>query len=255
MSKRNLFIILAISIFVATPALCQNGKDARRLFIEGNALYADEKFKEAIADYEKAIRTGFENGPLYYNLGNAYFKDGQLGMAVLNYLRAERLMPGDADLKSNLKYANSLVKTNVLSPDGKWYIRLFLGIADSFTLDGLTITTALLYLALAIGVLFAATMKGSRKILAYVNWSILALFIISLSLFGARYYKQFYLKEAVVVAQNTDCKFEPFIGATTFFTLTEGERVSVRASKKDWLKVRRPDGKQGWVKRSDIEFL
>ena len=83
----------------------------------------------------------------------------------------------------------------------------------------------------------------------------LILLIISLSLFSVQFYKTVVQKEAVAIVNTVDSKFEPLEDATTFFVLNEGESVTVIASKKGWLKIRRPDNKQGWVKESDIEFL
>ena len=93
-----------------------------------------------------------------------------------------------------------------------------------------------------------------RKHLFYVNIALFAAFIVAISLFAARYDREFYKTEAVIIAGETDCKFEPFIGATTFFTLSEGQSVAVLMSSKDWLKIKRPDGKQGWVKARNWSF-
>jgi SH3-like domain-containing protein len=59
----------------------------------------------------------------------------------------------------------------------------------------------------------------------------------------------------VVIARSSGAKFEPFDSATTFFTLNEGEVVSEVASREGWIKIKRIDGKQGWIKRSAVEFL
>ncbi|MBN3037782.1 MAG: SH3 domain-containing protein, partial [Candidatus Omnitrophica bacterium] len=60
---------------------------------------------------------------------------------------------------------------------------------------------------------------------------------------------------AVVVIEYSDCKFEPFDDATTHFTLYEGESVITGTQKGEWIKIKRLDGKQGWIKQRDIEFL
>ena len=107
----------------------------------------------------------------------------------------------------------------------------------------------------AVFVIFAVVMKRQRR--AFIFISVVLFFVTAfyVSLFAVKYHKELYRKEAVVVTRYADCKFEPFIGATNFFTLTEGETVEVADSDKEWVKVKRFDGKQGWIKRSDIEFL
>ena len=63
------------------------------LMAEANAQYERGEYGDAAQQYEALIASGYEDAALYYNLGNAYFKKGELGLAVLNYLRAEELSP------------------------------------------------------------------------------------------------------------------------------------------------------------------
>ena len=72
----------------------------------GNEAYREGDFEKAIAHYEQLITDGVRNGRVHYNLGNAYFKNEQLGPALLNYYRAEKLMPGDDDIRQNIEMAN-----------------------------------------------------------------------------------------------------------------------------------------------------
>lgn len=198
---------------------------------------------------------GFESGPLYYNLGNAYFKQGSLGKAILNYLRARRLIPRDVDLNSNLNYARSLIKGGAVIPRTKWFRRIFFNLADSFSLNRITLITVALYFIASIMVIFLIITKNSKKVLGYIAGLILALLFISTSLFCAQFCKTIIQKQAVVIARSSGAKFEPFDSATTFFTLNEGEVVSEVASRGGWIKIKRIDGKQGWIKTSAVEFL
>src|ERR1043166_4619942 len=86
---------LACSLLVALPALADEFKAA-------NALYDAGKFAEAAAAYE---RLEPKTAHVYYNLGNAWFRQDKLGLAILNYERARRLSPRDPDIQANLKFA------------------------------------------------------------------------------------------------------------------------------------------------------
>lgn len=64
-----------------------------------SAMYA-----EAAKQYEFLVNEeGIRNGHLYYTLGNSWFMAGDPGRAILNYRRAQELMPNNADLRHNLK--------------------------------------------------------------------------------------------------------------------------------------------------------
>jgi SH3-like domain-containing protein len=62
-------------------------------------------------------------------------------------------------------------------------------------------------------------------------------------------------KEAIIIAEKADAKFEPFDLATTHFTLYEGMEVAVVSPKDSWCKIERSDKKTGWVKTSDLEVF
>lgn len=83
----------------------------------------------------------------------------------------------------------------------------------------------------------------------------LVISLLSIGLFSVRFYQTLIQKQAVVVAETSDCKFEPFQEASTFFTLNEGETVLLALTRGDWVKVRRLDGNQGWIRLKDIEPL
>lgn len=253
MRVRLAALLLALIFIFAKQGNCDEPGEVRLLFYQGNSYYSEEGFEEAITYYEKALDSGFESGPLYYNLGNAYFKNGFLGKAILNYLRAKRFMPKDADLRSNLDYAQSLIKGGIIVPKRDWFGRMFFGMVDSFSLNRITLFSAVLYFILSALVILIIVAKNLRKLCSYISGILAILLILWLSIFFTQFYETIVQKQAVITVESSDSKFEPFDEATTFFTLNEGEGVTVIASKNDWVKIRRPDGKQGWIKSSAVE--
>lgn len=253
--KIKILISLALLLLIfATTAFSDGENKAQALFYRGNMHYSEEKFEQAISDYEGALNLGFVSGPLYYNLGNAYFKDGQLGRAVLNYLRAKRLIPGDADLNSNLAYARSFIKGGIIIPDRNWFTEIFFNAAYSFSLEKITLLGSVSYAVLSILLIFVIFTRA-RKIWVYLSILTLILLIVCVSFFSVQFHKVVLKQEAVIVVDRVDSKFEPLDTATTFFMVYEGECITVTASKGEWIKVKRPDGRQGWIKRTDIELL
>src|SRR5881396_3448439 len=89
-------------------------------FEQANRLYEQGQFPEAAAAYQKIIVNGQVSPALYFNLGNALFKSGQIGRAILNYRLAEQLAPRDPDIRANLRFARNQVAGAGARPAGWW---------------------------------------------------------------------------------------------------------------------------------------
>src|SRR5262245_15612276 len=147
--KRILFVLL---FFLSLTFFAQ--ADSTSEFSKANFLYRDGKYEEAIKTYESILASGVESGPIYYNLANSYFKQKQIGKAVLNYERAHRLIPRDHDLLDNEKFVLSIGER--LWPIGSlWqkHIRFY-------TINEMTIILAIILLAIA----------GIHLLGLYRNW-------------------------------------------------------------------------------------
>ena len=82
---------------------------ANQLFEEANGAYQAKKYNEAADLYEQLLAEGYCSAELEYNLGNAYFRQNELGRAILHFERASLLSPNDGDIRHNLKTAKSKV--------------------------------------------------------------------------------------------------------------------------------------------------
>ncbi len=76
--------------------------DVNSLMQKGNEFYKSNQFQLAIDEYNKLVKQGFEGTSLYYNLGNAHYRLGKIGYAILYYEKALKLSPADEDVKHNL---------------------------------------------------------------------------------------------------------------------------------------------------------
>ena len=84
--------------------------DPDKLWDQANTAYINNDFPTAISLYETILSSGRQSGKLYYNLANAYFKEQEIGRAILNYNRALRLNPGNEDIRYNLQVAEKMTK-------------------------------------------------------------------------------------------------------------------------------------------------
>jgi tetratricopeptide (TPR) repeat protein len=245
---RNLLIVIFLCAGCAVPpAACAQS------FKEANRFYKDNKYDQAIEAYEKIIRTGFESGELYYNLGNSYFKKGELGRALLNYERSRLFMPADSDLRSNYHFVRSVLNVPA-GPQGSsrflnWADLLF----DGIGMNGLTALLSVLWISI-LALLAARLWLPALKPYAVPLAALCAAALIASSVALARKIS-YYEHGAVVIGSDLEAKFEPGSGATTYFKLTEGSPVFILERASGWIKIRRPDAKIGWVPAESIAAI
>ena len=254
---RKYILAAVILIFSLFPAMTEGvSDDPGRLFYKANSLYESRDFEKAAEEYQKIADEGVESGPLYYNLGNTYFKLGKIGSAILSYKKARRLMPADSDLKSNLAYAQSLTEDSGLQPVGPskliWLVKIPF---REFTLNGVArmlISLYLLIIALIIGGIISPVF---RRRATFIFYPLLIIFALTISAFSARYFEEEVLTRGIVVAKEAECKYEPIDKSTTYFTLKEGQEVLVLKTRNGWRRIRRIDGKLAWVKSDAVEEI
>ena len=109
MIRQARLISIGILVFICflNMAQAKTGPSFVEQFFEANQAYKNHQFQQAIDGYIHLIENGHENGQVYYNLGNAYFRIGDLGRAILSYERARLLIPRDGDLSFNLSHARN----------------------------------------------------------------------------------------------------------------------------------------------------
>ena len=250
MRLRTVFLVVAM-LLISVLSFSQD--DAKELFYKGNLYYENGEYAEAIKTYEEVLNKGYESGSLYYNLANSYFKADNLGKAILYFERAMRLIPRDGDLESNYKYAISLTKNNLPEQTRVFIVRLVQSTAAHFTINELLIVMSSIFFIFVITILshlyFGIIRKNFRKLIIII----VVLFVGSMAIFLYKFNET--KNRAIVIFEKANSKFEPSIKATTYFTLYEGANIKVLTTRGGWCKIKRPDGKIGWIEKSNIEMI
>ena len=220
-----------------------------------NEDYESGKYADAASIYEAIIDSGLHHSNVYYNLGNAYFKQEDLGRAILNYRRAQRLDPRDADTAANLSIARSQTvdKLEAVPESG---LSNLVQLAEEW----LTLSEALLLalmLWLVIGVLAViALVKPAWRRWCGIGMGVLAVFLLAglLSMVN-RYYTEQNYPPAVIVAQKVDVTSGPGTSEQYLveFTLHSGAEVNLIESRSGWRRITLPGDLQGWVPAEAIE--
>ena len=107
----------ALAVLVAGDAYAQESS-ATGLMAGANERYERGEYAEAAQQYEALIDRGYSDAALYFNLGNPYLESGDLGRAILNYLRAQELSPRDPDIRGNLELARAMTLDSIAAETG-----------------------------------------------------------------------------------------------------------------------------------------
>lgn len=238
--------LFALRMFAAP--LPPSAEDSTAAFDAANILYAEGKFTEAAGAYERILGAGYVSPALYFNLGNAFFKSGQIGRAIAAYRRAEQLSPRDPDLRANLQFARNQVQGPTLRAS-RWERLLGTLSLNEWTWLGagaLWLTFALLTVRQ-----LRPALARSLKNWAFAAGGVAVLLIVCLALVFAGSSKS---KAAIVAAPEAAVRTGPLDGSPNAFTARDGAELRVLDQKGDWLEV--TDGtRRGWVKLTQVIAL
>lgn len=245
----SLFLLMHTRLFAQDIF---NHEDALRGFSKANTFYTDERFQLAVNEYERVLTSGFKSGELYFNLGNAYYRLGDKGAAVLNYERSKLFIPRDRDLKYNLRFAKKQLGVVEKGFDGNTFLELSQKYSQRYT--GHELVLMVLVGAGLLGIMSLVFLYFRVPFL----WQIVN-FVIVFSFIGLNGYSSLtkvqYDKNAAIVLKRVETMFEPKEDATKHFLLKEGERVWVKQDQGGWVKIENKDSKQGWVNAAMIGLV
>lgn len=215
-------------------------------FDTANKLYEQGKFTDAGLAYQKLLQTGQASPAVYFNLGNAYFKSGQMGRAVTAYRQAELMTPRDPDVRANLQFARNQIQGPTISVPGwqRWLTRLSLN-----EWAGLGAGCLWLWFALLIVGQWRPPLRNSlRKTI--LTLGLLAV-VVNAGLLTALQVDRF-TKTAVVVVSEAVVRQGPLDESQTAFTVHDGAELQVLDRKDDWLQVTTDPRRIGWVRRDQV---
>lgn len=216
--------------------------------------YAEKNYKEAINLYESIAKGGFTSYKLYYNLGNAYYKNNELGKAIYHYELANKLQPNHKDIITNIRIASEKTIDKIDSKENFFISALKSGIVNSLSTTGWAWASILsLTGALAFVFIFLTAKPVFLKRIGFFLGLISLIACISSMVFGfmALNNKQ-ELNFAVVLNRESKIHEEPNITSKTKFSLHEGAKVNLLEANPEWTNIKLENGNEGWVKSSEV---
>jgi len=242
---------IAVTFFSFQP---QNAwaNDGAVPFLEGVQQYKNGEFASAADNFEKLVKTGIRNPRLYYNIGNSYLKNKEIGKAILWYERAKLTAPNDPDLRFNLAFANSLVKDS--REDGSVSLKEII-----FFWQTIIPSKYLKIFAIAFSFIFF-TWAGYRSWRQKRIFSGTGLILFCLVIFTAMavfltYADRLSNQNAVIIPDTVSVRSGIMEDSTKLFDLHSGTKVKVEDVRQGFVKIRFEKGKIGWVKSDSAHII
>ena len=244
------FLIINLVFFsLATSQLADS------LFQLGNYYYENEQYEMSVNTFEQ-LEKDFTHEYLYLNLGNAYYRMGELGNTVWAYEKAYSIAPRDQDIVYNLNFVRSEVRDRIIPPDNFFLFSLYKAALDKTTMLDIIILGGLLFIIIAIIYLMKSYFLISEKINSIFNTTIILCLVFLVWMSLDKYWSFSDTNEAIVISISVDVRSAPIErGENVVFRIHEGTKAQITTIESSWYEIMLLDGKKGWVSTQDMRKL
>ena len=247
---KNIFIISLLLIYSQGVS-----QDNVTRFEKANNHYSAEEYSAAIEIYEDIIKN-FDHEDIYYNLGNSYFRVGDIGNSIWSYEKALELSPRDADINFNIKYLRSMVRDKILPPDDMYLISLYKSVMLRFSLHDILLMLGftILFISIKYSInYFSDILKGFNVI---INYLALTLSVIFCWMTLDKYWDVSDKYHGIITASAVDVRSSPLDrGENIVFRIHEGTKAEIHNFQSGWIEIMLLDGKKGWILSKDIREI
>ena len=250
--------LLLLMMLLPVAASAQQNDYVDSLWNAANAAYVEGQWADAADGYEKISDMGLESASLYCNTGDAYYKDGNIPMAILYYERALKLDPSYEDARYNLELMNARIQDRI-DPVPEFILKVWardlcrLMDSDSWAVAFII----LLAIAAAMVLLFLLSPSVAGRRAGFFT-GIVVLLLAGASLGFSIWQKNDYMRvdSAIVMRPVVSVKSSPSAEASQdLFVLHEGTKVKVLDTVGRWNNVELADGRQGWIRTDEITVI
>ncbi len=249
MKKLRLIGTIITTYLILTNPVDAEIKDVSAKITLANELYHEKNYQDAADIYTGLINQGETNGYLYYNLGNAHIRMGNLSTSIIYYLRAKKLLPRNANLQANLRYVISQTQDQLPLPKKAFITNILFWIESINLIEHYIILflSNIIFWLICIGSLYyrKPPWHSMKKI---------ALTILLLVFFSTvvKYHLLSTQKIGVILDEVVAVKSDRNNQNITLFELHEGAIVTVNEEDKDWVNISVDTDKVGWIAKKSI---
>jgi hypothetical protein len=248
---RVLFTLLISVIGSLTLA-----QEVESLIEAGNQAYEAADYAMAIDKYDQADSL-VQSADLDLNLGNAYYKSGALGKAILHYERAYKLSPMDEDIQHNLTLARNLTLDKLEESSSSGFTLWWRGVLLKIGMDQLAWWSIIAAVLSALGwVLFRLSASRARRQLGFALGSLFLIATVLTAWMSLSARSVITTQdEGIILTSRVEVLSAPDEGSTELFVLHEGSKVTLVEERGSWTSIALPNGNKGWLKSAEVEGI
>lgn len=223
----------------------------------GDSAYIKEDYATAAQIYEGLLSDG-ESADVYYNLGNSYYKLGEIAKSILNYERALLLQPGNGDIRANLEVARAKAIDKVELVPEIFFISWIKSLINIMSVDAWAWWGIVSFLFFIVALYFFIFSKQVvLKKIGFTASIVLLMITVCANIFASEQKEHLVNRtSAIVMNPSVTVRSTPSESGTSLFILHEGRKVSIKdKSMREWTEISLEDGKVGWVPASSIEVI
>lgn len=238
-------LLCLAAVFTASAHAVSDRAEAEHLFQTGNVHYGEGRFAEAREAYARALEHG-HSPALHFNLGNTFFQEGDAGRAILHYMRAQALRPGDPDIAANLRFVREAAGVEAPPPKrlAAFAASLPRSVWVGLALGGVwTAAFAFLVLTRLVRSAFFPRLLGGLALAA------------GLTAFLALVADRAHGGLGVVLVPEANLRVAPTSGSPSEAVARAGEVAALRETRGQFHNVRFPDGRSGFLKADEFEAV
>ena len=228
-----------------------------QLFDLGNEAYNQGLYEKAKNFYVKVLDENLHSAELYFNLGNSYYKTGEIAESIFYLELANRLSPGQIDIKNNIKFAKNMGLDSIEElPKSQIYQaqKKFLNIISIDSWSIISLLFSWLFCIL-FGVYIWSQNSKIKRVFFILSSLIMIFLLTSISMIYNIDNSKKQNNSAIIFEKKINVNSEPNNRSTLLFNLHEGTMIEVTEKLDDWLKIKIANGSEGWIENKNIRFL
>jgi tetratricopeptide (TPR) repeat protein len=248
-------LALSILILATLAVLPARAQSPDQLFTAAASAYQRGRFDSAAVGFQQLARMGFDDARVWYNLGNAQYKIGQIGRALVSYQRARRVDPRDADISANIRYVR-LFAADKMESVGEFFLEQWwqalvrpLSVYETRWLAALFFWIAA---SLTVRKLWPQARRSIPVRLIVALWCV---WLLTTSAAATCYVRDAITRSGAVTATQTNVRGGPGDEYALQFVAHDGLMGTIERTESGWHLVRFPNGAKGWLMAADFEII